>query len=131
MGLEIQLVPLNPSLCIFWLELRILKVSVVFGGHIMRTTLNYPTSVVEDETSIVAAIPLWDLKSILFIPHGTSHILLYSSMEHHRCSYGPVVQVTTGVSSSWGYRALSVVLTWTFLTSQGAMLLECRFKQQT
>lgn len=95
-------------------------------------------------------IPPWHFKSAIFIPHGTS-----SPMGLHRCSLycpsphstswysytppwnitdypcGPVVQVTTGVSSSWGYRALSVVSTWTFLTSLGAMLLVCRFKRQT
>lgn len=94
--------------------------------------------------------PLWELKSAIFIPRGTS-----SPMGLHRCSLyrpsphstswysytppwnitgypcGPVVQVTTGVSSSWGYRALSVVSTWTFLTSLGAMLLGCRFKRPT
>lgn len=99
--------------------------------------------------------PPWDLKSAIFTLHGTSWVFS-SPMGLHRCSLycpphptepsgyfntppqnimgyscGPVVQVTTGVSSSWGYRALSVVSTWTFLTSRGAMLLVYRFKRQT
>lgn len=100
-------------------------------------------------------IPPWHLKNAVFTLHGTSWVFS-SPMGLHRCSLyrppnptvpsgyfytppqnitgypcGPVVQVTTGVSSSWGYRALSVVSTWTFLTFRGAMLLVYRFKRQT
>lgn len=94
-------------------------------------------------------IPPWHLKSAVFIIHGTSRVLSSSLVGPHPSwdftgalftaphptvtdyPCGPVVQVTTGVSSSWGYRALSVVSMWTFLTSLGAMLLVCRFKRQT
>lgn len=160
---------------------------VVFGGHVMRLTLNVclcggrwdlraavippwdPKSALfipPWELKDALLIPPWHLKSAVFILHGTSRVLPLSPTGPHGCSHppwgftgapftasphptvpsgysytpprnitgypcGPVVQVTTGVSSSWGYRALSVVSTWTFLTSRGAMLLVCRFKLQT